>query len=66
MKKQTKKEKNFQLAYSFFCYCRTYPEERFWQALRNWSGHNFILVSKNLPPIQLSINDTFYFEGKDK
>lgn len=28
---------------SFTMYCKQNPEERFWQALRNWSGSPFIL-----------------------
>lgn len=46
----------------FIAYCRKNPEQRFWQALRNWSGHNFILASK--------LNDgdgedTFYWSDKN-
>lgn len=46
------------------------PDQRFWQALRNWSGHNFILVAKALSIWELdsvdrdTVKDTFYFEGK--
>jgi hypothetical protein len=43
---------------------------RFWQAVRNWSNHNFILAS-NVDPRELLVNedkveilDTFYWETK--
>ena len=42
---------------SFVNYCREHPEERFWQALRNWSGHQVILAD--------DLRDTFYWEGRD-
>lgn len=29
---------------SFVAYCESHPDERFWQALRNWSGHWAILA----------------------
>lgn len=28
---------------SFIRYCVTHPEERFWQAIRNWSEYNKIV-----------------------
>lgn len=28
---------------SFTSYCKAHPEERFWQALRNWSEYDFII-----------------------
>lgn len=30
---------------SFIQYCIAHPEDRFWQAVRNWSGYHFVLVS---------------------
>ncbi len=33
--------KNNQLK-SFIAYCEKHPEERFWQAIRNFSGYAFI------------------------
>ena len=45
----------------FVAYCEAHPSERFWQAIRNWSGHNFVLVSKlNGSDTQ----DTFYWNQK--
>ncbi len=46
----------------FVDYCHAHPQERFWQALRNWSGHNFILASQDKRGV-ISL-DTFYWEGK--
>lgn len=36
--------KNAQSLASFTQYCLDHPEERFYQALRNWSGHDFIFA----------------------
>ena len=30
---------------SFIAYCEQHPEERFWQALRNWSGSDAVYRS---------------------
>jgi len=38
---------------------KEHPEERFWQAVRNISDYNFVLVSNNLEEEPI---DTFYFE----
>lgn len=32
-------------AKSFFDYLEAHPQQRFWQALRNWSGYGFILAA---------------------
>lgn len=45
---------------SFLEYCRTHPEERFWQALRNWSGYQFIFAHDSAGD-----HDTFYLEGRN-
>lgn len=47
---------------SFTDYCVEHQDERFWQALRNWSGYQFIYGSTN----QMFDNmiDTFSLEGK--
>jgi len=45
----------------FAAYCKANPSQRFWQALRNWSGHNFILVSKKN---EGDTQDTFHWHGK--
>jgi hypothetical protein len=42
---------------SFVAYCKAHPDERFWQALRNWCGkYNFIYANI----------DTFYWEGRQQ
>lgn len=50
---------------SFVEYCQSHPQERFWQALRNWSEANFILTSKVAPHEMdrgAMLHDTFYDE----
>ena len=37
----------------FINYCFNHPEDRFWQALRNWSGYHFILAWRPNKPITL-------------
>ena len=44
---------------SFTAYCRLNPDMRFWQALRNWCGWPFVLVSDGGERTV----DTFYWEG---
>lgn len=67
MKKDFKvKSKNRAVLTDFIGYCIAHPEERFWQALRNWSGFEFIKVSILRDPEIGNDRDTFYFEGKDK
>lgn len=57
--------KSEKLLESFIVYCKANPELRFWQALRNWSGFSFIYVS-NAFKDDRELQDTFYFEDKDK
>ncbi len=63
--------KNVELLSEFTKYALNHPEERFWQVLRNWSGHNFILFSDKMDswdmdniPKEYGITDTFYKEDK--
>jgi hypothetical protein len=59
--------KNRKVLISFIAYCAKHPEQRFWQALRNWIGCKFIYLSNDIPHSNFSdLNDTFYFEEKDK
>lgn len=47
---------------AFIDYLEEHPDERFWQAVRNFSGYPFILASEQPPadlPYQL---DTFHWE----
>jgi len=53
-----KKSRNQDKLNSFFEYCLLHPEERFWQALRNWAGVNFVGVSND----RKKWTDTFYDE----
>jgi hypothetical protein len=45
----SERTRNSEVLESFVAYARAHPEQRFWQALLNWSGFRFILVS-DLPP----------------
>lgn len=47
--------KNKKILESFVAHCEAHPEQRFWQALRNWSGVAFI---------HADAVDTFYWRGK--
>ena len=50
-------------------YVVKHPEQRGWQALRNWSGQNFILKAdfdSFNPNHWVGVEDTFYWEGKDE
>ena len=60
MKKSQKKKFNIK---GFIRYCEVHPKDRFWQALRNYSGFPYVIVSP-LPPkdIDKRLEDTFYFE----
>lgn len=67
--------KNIDLLRSFIAYCVSHPDQRFWQALRNWSGHNFIYVGSHaIHEYMLMrvpgngtgyLRETFNYEGKD-
>ena len=59
------KTRNSEILSSFIAYCKAHPEERFWQALRNWSGYSFVLVS-DFSPTDKSQEDTFSWEGKSR
>jgi len=43
-------------------YCQAHPTERFWQALRNWSGAAFIIFEDG----DGNGEDTFYWNAKRK
>ena len=56
--------KNNKLLISFTEYCLDHPEQRFWQALRNWAGVGFIYKS-DVSPLDIPgglVKDTFYEE----
>lgn len=46
---------------SFWIYCMEHPDERFWQALRNWSGYDSIFVVEQYAA---DSHDTWPFESK--
>jgi len=65
---------------SFVAYCKANPSQRFWQALYNWSGVPYVLVS-NAPAYEVNadirvgrrfgsdgnshVEDPYYWEGKN-
>jgi hypothetical protein len=59
---------------NFVDYCLAHPDERFWQALRNWSEADFILavglqghtLYKAEDEVKIRYHDTFYWKGKQK
>ena len=51
--------RNSQELESFTLYCQENTQERFWQALRNWSNVGFVGVSNDREHWQ----DTFYLEA---
>jgi len=71
MSEQEVGSKNAALLAEFSRFCERHPEQRFWQALRNWSGQGFIYASQH-GPLVLDIKaigrymyDTFFWEEKD-
>ena len=60
MKKSKAKVRHEKLLKKFVAYCKAHPQERFWQALRNWSGVPFIFQGDGA-----TVVDTFYFEKKN-
>ena len=61
----TNNSKNLDKLMDFYLYCLKHPEERFWQALRNWSGYKYILVTDEESLLDIDImqlEDTFYKE----
>jgi hypothetical protein len=52
---------NQKMMNSFAKYLAEHPEQRFWQALRNWSGHLNIWVGNEFSP-----QDTFFFNDEDE
>lgn len=54
-----KQSKNEKLLKDLIEYCKDHPEERFWQALRNWAAADFIFVEKSGEMV-----DTFFWENK--
>jgi len=58
--------RNKKLLDSFVAYCNEHPQERFWQALRNWCGWPFVCVTDNSPANpDGDLIDTFYWEDNE-
>ena len=55
------KNKNARLLSSFVAYCEKHPEQRFWQALNNWSGFPFIGAATG--SIGNNFKDLYYVNG---
>lgn len=53
--------RNSELIMSFAQYCAEHPEQRFWQALRNWSKADVI----EFKDYWNNRMDTFHWEGRD-
>jgi len=65
MKHKKVESKNIELLQDFAEYCVNHPDERFWQALRNWSGYSYVGV-KEIVADGKEWHDTFYFERKNQ
>lgn len=59
----TGQAKNTKMATEFAKFCDDHPEQRFWQALRNWSGWAAVYVAKN--DDHPKPMDTYYWNRKD-
>ena len=77
-RKQTSKlinhgTRNGHVLMSFVDYCTAHPSERFWQALLNWSGLNYIthtafpaaMVNEHANYQGKRCEDTYYWEGRN-
>jgi hypothetical protein len=53
---------NSELLGDFSAYCAKHPEQRFWQALRNWAEVSFVYVATGEGADH---RDTYYFEGRE-
>lgn len=54
------RQRHLTLLASFVHYSFTHPEERFWQALRNWSEASALLWTRGGQPV-----DTYYCERRN-
>ena len=69
-----KETRNSKVLRSFVKYCEKHPDQRFYQALLNWSGLPWIVASSapadrinaKLLKTLMRVEDTYYWEGKDK
>lgn len=59
--------KNKEKLASFIKYCLDHPEEKFWQALRNWSNYYFIFTWRPRQPLRLNNKDgNYYVDGLEE
>jgi hypothetical protein len=58
--------KNGQKLVEFIKYCMEHPEQRFWQALRNWSGYYFVFGWRPKTPIMFNNDGSNIAEGLDE
>lgn len=59
--------KNSVLLKDFVQFCEEHPDQRFYQALRNWMQVPFLLVGQLGYEEEIKkIQDTFYWEGKNE
>lgn len=64
------------LADELVAYLQSHPEERLWQAIRNWSGQDYILFGNlsvrrggkdfaTIDGMKVYVHDTYHFTGKE-
>lgn len=58
-----KMNKNQESLLEFIKYCFEHPQERFWQALRNWSQYYFIFGWRPKKPLRMKEDGNHYVEG---
>lgn len=56
------KSKNHKLLKSLSRYCEAHPEERFWQAVRNWGNFSYLVAVDKKNKMGA---DTFYWTKKN-
>lgn len=54
-------QRNKNVLASFVAYCEAHPEQRFWQALRNWANAGSFIFAGDA----YELLDTFYWEGRN-
>jgi hypothetical protein len=57
-----KETRNSKVLKDFIKYCEKYPNQRFWQALRNWANVSYLCVADSHDGPEI---DTFYWEGRN-
>lgn len=62
--------RNSKLLQEFSEYCNSNTDQRFWQALRNWSGADYIMCCNGdefdvRTADDMGMKDTYYWENKN-